>query len=102
MQHWDLSGRPQNQAPERARKLIERALDDAWLAEGGLCYTLDYSGQIAIRDRYWWPVAEAIGAISTLQLIDPCESDEIWYRKLWQFADGHFVDHGAERLVSRA
>ena len=68
-------------------------LDDAWLAEGGLGYTLDYSGRIAIRDRYWWPVAEAIGAISTLQLIDPREADENWYRKLWRFADGHFIDH---------
>ena len=52
IQHWDLAGRPQDQAPERARKLIEQALDDAWLAEGGLCYTLDYTGEIAIRDRY--------------------------------------------------
>jgi len=94
IQHWDLAGRPQDQAPERARKLIEQALDDAWLAEGGLCYTLDYTGEIAIRDRYWWPVAEAIGAVSTLQLIDPRDSDEIWYRKLWRFADGHFIDHG--------
>ncbi|PHR20671.1 MAG: mannose-6-phosphate isomerase [Hoeflea sp.] len=93
MQHWDLAGRPEDQVPERARKLIERALDDAWLAEGGLCYTLDYSGEIAIRDRYWWPVAEAIGAISTLQLIDPRDSDETWYRKLWRFAEGHFIDH---------
>ncbi|MCY0094213.1 AGE family epimerase/isomerase [Hoeflea ulvae] len=93
LQHWDLAGRPENQSPERARKLIERALDDAWLAEGGLCYTLDYSGEVAIRDRYWWPVAEAIGAISTLQRIDPRDSDERWYRKLWRFADGHFIDH---------
>lgn len=95
IQHWDLAGRPQDQSPQRARKLIERALDDAWLAEGGLGYTLDYSGEIGIRDRYWWPVAEAIGAISTLQLTDPREGDEIWYRKLWRFADGHFIDHAA-------
>ena len=93
IQHWDLSGRPQDQSLVRARNLIERALDDAWLPEGGLCYTLDYSGEIGIRDRYWWPVAEAIGAISTLQRIDPREGDEIWYRKFWRFADEHFIDH---------
>ncbi len=93
IQHWDLSGRPQDEPLARARNLIERALDDACLPEGGVCYTLDYSGKIAIRDRYWWPVAEAIGAISTLQRVDPLDNDEIWYRKLWQFADDHLIDH---------
>jgi len=93
IQHSDLSRRPQDQSLVQARSLIERALADAWLPDGGLCYTLDYSGHIAIRDRYWWPVAEAIGAISALQQIDPREEDEVWYRKLWRFAHDHLVDH---------
>ena len=25
--------------------------------------------------------------------VDPRPSDEAWYRRLWQFADGHFIDH---------
>lgn len=93
LQHWHLCGQPDNGAVAAARRLIEVALADAWLPEGGLAYTLDHSGQVAIADRYWWPVTEAIGAMVTLQKIAPQASDEAWYRRLWQFSDDHFVDH---------
>ncbi len=93
LQHWHLSGRPDTKAVTDARRLIEQALADAWLPGGGLAYTLDHSGQVAIADRYWWPVTEAIGAMATLQKIAPQASDEVWYRQLWQFAADHFIDH---------
>ncbi|MBI1170219.1 AGE family epimerase/isomerase [bacterium] len=93
LQFWDLSGRPQDDAPLRARRLIEQALADAWLPEGGFAYTLDRAGRVAIPDRYWWPVTEAIGALASLQKLDPTETCEAWYRRTWSFADQALIDH---------
>lgn len=92
LQHWDLSGRPDSGAVSAARALVDRALTDAWLPEGGLAYTVGFDGRVAIPDRYWWPVTEAIGAVSTLLKIDPQPGDETRYRSLWRFAEAHFVD----------
>ncbi len=94
LQHWDLCGRPANEAPEKARRLIEQALSDAWRGEqGGFAYTLDMQGKVAIADRYWWPVTEAIGALASLiKLGGTLETDEAWYRKLWHFAEAKLVD----------
>lgn len=94
LQHWDLADRPDNGAPATARRVVEQALADGWNAEkGGIFYTLQFGGAPAIRDRYWWPVTEAIGALSSLIKLGGTEDDEAWYRRLWQFADAHFIDH---------
>ena len=93
LQHWDLTGRPDGTAAAEARSLIQTALKDAWLPEGGFCYTLDAEGKIKVRERFWWPVTEAIGAISVLQQADRQEEDEKWYRQLWQFSDQYLIDH---------
>ncbi|MCF6445877.1 AGE family epimerase/isomerase [Nereida sp. MMG025] len=93
LQHWDLSGRPDTDAPVRARKLIEQALSDAWMPEGGFAYTLDFDGSVSRDWRFWWPVTEAIGAVAALIKLDRQEGDEVWYRRLWRFADAHFIDH---------
>lgn len=98
LQHWDLSGRPDGtEAPARARHLIERALEDAWdPTAGGFYYTLDTTGTPDIKTRYWWPVAEAMGALSALQNLDGgTPSDEAWYRKVWEFAHTHLIDTDA-------
>ena len=94
IQHWDLSGRTDPGAPDRARRLIEQALADAWLPEGGIAYTLALGGGVDVRDRYWWPVTEAIGAMAALIKTGAQPEDEAWYRKLWAFADARFIDHG--------
>ncbi len=93
LQHWDLSGRPNSRAPETSRWLIERALADAWLPDGGLAYTLDFGGQVANASRFWWPVSEAIGAVGALIALDKKPEDEIWYRKLWTYANETLIDH---------
>lgn len=95
IQHWDLCGRPDDGAPDRARRLVTQALADAWLTDGGLAYTLDASGKVAVRDRYWWPVTEAIGAMAALLKTAPAPGDEDWYRRLWRFADARLIDHDA-------
>jgi mannose/cellobiose epimerase-like protein (N-acyl-D-glucosamine 2-epimerase family) len=92
IQHWDLSGRPTPEAPIRARHLIEQALSDAWREDGGFVYTLDIEGRPAIRDRYWWPVSEGIGAMAALIKLEARASDEEWYRRLWNYAGAHFID----------
>ena len=92
LQHWDLAGRPDSGAPMRARRLIEQALADGWRADGGIAYTLDHDGRIARRVRYWWPVTEGIGALAALIKLERRDEDEVWYRRLWDFAARHYVD----------
>ncbi|MBL8587441.1 MAG: AGE family epimerase/isomerase, partial [Methylobacteriaceae bacterium] len=96
LQHWDLCGRPDDGASQRARALIERALGDGWAEQGGLVYTLGEGGAVAIADRYWWPVTEAIGAVASLLKLDRRRADEDWYRRLWRFAAERLIDpvHG--------
>ena len=76
-----------------ARAVAYRALSDAWDTEnGGLVYTLDFDGKPAIRDRYWWPVTEAIGVLAALIKTDPTAEDADWYNRLWAFARARFID----------
>ena len=94
VQHWDLAGRPDTDAPATARKVVETALATAWDPEkGGFFYTLDFDGQPMIRSRYWWPVTEAIGVLSTMIKLEEKAQDEAWYRRLWAFSDRCLVDH---------
>lgn len=93
LQHWDLVGRTDPKIPARARTLVQTALADAWLAQGGLAYTLGADGQVARSDRYWWPVTEALGALGALIKVAPDPQDALWYRRLWDFAQAHFIDH---------
>lgn len=94
IQHWDLSDRADSTAPSRARALIEAALAGGWRQDvGGIAYTLDpTAGAILRNSRYWWPVTEAIGALSALMKIDPQPQDGVWYARLWDFARAHFID----------
>ena len=49
--------------PEAARALFLQAVGDGWDTEkGGFYYTLDWAGAPRLRDRYWWPCCEGIGA----------------------------------------
>ena len=93
LQYWDLSGRPVSNTPDTSRRLIEQALNDAWLPGGGLAYTLDFDGRVANASRFWWPVTEAIGAVAALITMDKMPEDEMWYRKLWTYANETLVDH---------
>lgn len=94
LQYWDLRGRPDDGSPASARRLIEQACKDAWDNQrGGFAYTLNFDGSVAIADRYWWPVTEAIGAFASLIKLERRESDEEWYRQLWVFSDKVLIDH---------
>ncbi len=94
LQFWDLRGRPDDGSPQTARRVVQQALDDAWDPErGGLVYTLNPDGTPDVRDRYWWPVTEAIGVLAALIKLDRSAEDEVWYRRMWHFAEAHFIDH---------
>ena len=94
LQYWDLRGRPDDASCEAAWALTERALTDAWDHKGGgLYYTLKTGGTPDIRDRYWWPVTEAIGVLASFLKLGGSQVQAEWYARMWQFADSHFIDH---------
>lgn len=97
LQYNELVASPSPERLEVARTLAYRAVSDAWDAEkGGFVYTLQFDGTPAIRDRYWWPVTEAIGVMAALLKSDPRAEDAQWYETLWDFARAQFIDptHG--------
>src|SRR5262249_50191804 len=74
-----------------------QAVKDGWDHEkGGFYYSLDWTGKARIRDRYWWPCCEGIGAAAFLNAIDGDAFFEEWYRTIWNFSAAHLIDkdHG--------
>lgn len=53
---------------EAAAKLYNRAIEDAWNADGapGIVYTTDWEGKPVVHDRMHWTLAEAINTSSVL------------------------------------
>jgi len=79
---------------EAAGALFERAVGVGWdIEHGGLSYTVGFDGSPANPDHYWWPVAEGIGASVFLLHVTGDASYEAWYRKFWDFAASHLIDH---------
>lgn len=77
-----------------ASRLFDQAVGGAWDQQrGGLAYTVDFDGRVLDRDRYSWPISEAIGAASLLVEITGDDVYEAWYRRLWDYVDLHLIDH---------
>jgi mannose/cellobiose epimerase-like protein (N-acyl-D-glucosamine 2-epimerase family) len=76
---------------EGARGLFDRAVADGWA--DGFVYTTDADGAPVVTDRLHWVVTEAIGAAATLHAVTGEDSYEAWYRRCWDFADAHLIDH---------
>ncbi|MBC6406689.1 MAG: AGE family epimerase/isomerase [Rhodobacteraceae bacterium] len=94
LQYWDLCGRRDGGLLSGVRAVVAQALADGWdPRRGGLYYTLCADGRPDIRDRYWWPLTEALNVLAALLKCDPQASDAAWYQRMWHFADGHFIDH---------
>lgn len=97
LQYGELVNDGGGERVQTAREIVYKTLSDAWDTErGGFFYTLDFTGSPAIRDRYWWPVTEAIGALAALIKTGPEDSDHDWYQTLWTTAQALFIDktHG--------
>ncbi|MBJ7578071.1 AGE family epimerase/isomerase [Devosia sp. MC532] len=79
---------------DAARGLFQQAVTLGWdKAHGGFFYTLDWDNQPIMREKLWWPVAEAIGAAAFIGAHDSDDYFQHWYRQLWDFADAHLIDH---------
>ena len=93
LQLWELGGRRMEWLPPAAKALFDQAVSDAWdLDKGGFYYTLDWDARPRIRDRYWWPCCEGIGAAAFLTAIDGAPAYEEWYRRIWSFTARCFID----------
>ncbi len=93
LQLWELGDRKVDWLCSSARSLFAQAVSDGWDGElGGFYYTLGWDGKPAIRDRYWWPCCEGIGAAAFLNSIDGSTVYEEWYRRIWGFVATRFID----------
>ncbi len=93
LQLWELGGRRLDWVPEASRSLFKRAVTDGWDHKlGGFYYTLDNDQRPLVRDRYWWPCTEGIGAAAFLNAIDGDAFYEEWYRRIWDWCATHMID----------
>lgn len=93
-QLWVLGQKEHSWMTDAARQLFQRSIDLGWdKVHGGFFYTLDWNDQPAIREKLWWPVAEAIGAAAYISAHDHDAYFQTWYRKLWDYAENHVIDH---------
>jgi sulfoquinovose isomerase len=94
IQLWILTEKTHSWLTEAARELFHRSVTLGWDPEGGgFFYTLDYDNKPLLPARLWWPVTEAIGAAAFLIQYGRDPFYEIWYRRLWDFAANHLIDH---------
>jgi len=93
VQLWELGGRSKPWMIEAAAELFRKTVAIGWdRTLGGFYYTLDWDDQPAQTDRYWWPLAEGIGAAAALGSVDSDPSYEEWYRRIWSFLVAHVID----------
>jgi sulfoquinovose isomerase len=93
LQLWELGGRKLSWLPQCSKALFGQAVRDGWNEDaGGFYYTLEWDGSPLVRDRYWWPCCEGIGASAFLNDIDGDPIYERWYRQIWSFTATRFID----------
>ncbi|MDJ0918160.1 MAG: AGE family epimerase/isomerase [Woeseiaceae bacterium] len=79
---------------ERAVQLFDRALKVCWDDEhGGILYGFAPDGTICDPDKYFWVQAESFAAAARLYRQTGDEKYSDWYRRIWQYAWGHMIDH---------
>jgi len=78
-----------------ACKLYDRAIEDAWNADGapGIVYTTDWNGKPVVRDRMHWTLAEAVNTSAVLYKITNNEKYASDYAKFMEYLDTTVLDH---------
>lgn len=80
---------------EAAENLYERAVKDAWNADGerGLVYTTDWQGMPVVHDRMHWTLAEAINTSAVLYRVTGkgCYAKD--YAEFMRYLDEVVADH---------
>jgi mannose/cellobiose epimerase-like protein (N-acyl-D-glucosamine 2-epimerase family) len=93
-QLWSLGDKRLSWMTDAARNLFRQSIELGWdKVHGGFFYTLDWDNQPIMREKLWWPVSEAIGAAAVLSAHDRNDYFQGWYRKLWDYAENHVIDH---------
>ena len=78
---------------DASRHLFDGAFHDAWAGNGGFCYTVNWDGKPVVPERFFWEIAEGIGAAAGLFRATGEQRYEDAYRTLWAYADEHVIDH---------
>lgn len=78
-----------------AEKLYNRAVGDAWNADGapGIVYTTDWNGRPVVRDRMHWTLAEAINTSAVLYRITGGKKYADDYAMFMKYLDETVLDH---------
>ncbi|SEA57108.1 Mannose or cellobiose epimerase, N-acyl-D-glucosamine 2-epimerase family [Pseudobutyrivibrio sp. ACV-2] len=78
-----------------AEKLYNRAIEDAWNADGapGICYTTGWDGAPIVHDRMHWTLAEAINSSAVLFRVTGNEKYAKDYEAFMEYLDTYVIDH---------
>ena len=78
-----------------ACKLYDRAVSDAWHADGadGIVYTTDWNGKPVVHDRMHWTLAEAINTSAVLFRVTGLKKYADDYSKYMYYLDNTVLDH---------
>ena len=78
-----------------AEKLYNRAVQDAWQADGapGICYTTGWDGIPIVHDRMHWTLAEAINTSAVLYRTTGNVKYKTDYGKFMEYLDTKVLDH---------
>lgn len=97
---WAFSSYPDNTDAalpyiDAAEKLYNRAIDDAWNADGtpGIVYTTDWEGNPIVHDRMHWTLAEAINTSAVLFRATNKEKYAEKYAAFMEYLDEKVLDH---------
>lgn len=91
----DLNMRLERKYIEEACCLYERAVADAWNADGapGIVYTTDWEGKPVVHDRMHWTLAEAINTSAVLYRVTGDKKYADDYAGFMQYLDETVLDH---------
>ena len=91
----DLTSSDKDEFLNTACKLYERAVEDAWNADGcpGIVYTTDWSGKPVVHDRMHWTLAEAINTSSVLYRVKGKKKYADDYGMFMEYLDKTVIDH---------
>ena len=80
---------------DRAERFFDAAVTDGWDDEfGGFVYNFDRDGEVVVADKYYWPLAEGIGA--SVRLAEATDEKRYveWYDRIWSYAWENIVNRG--------
>lgn len=78
-----------------AESLYQRAIKDAWNADGapGIVYTTDWQGNPVVHDRMHWTLAEAINTSAVLWHVTHKQQYADDYAMFLRYLDEQVLDH---------